>query len=126
MLQQPAKPTSDVGLYALLIGVGLAVWLVPWLLLGRKEAWDHWSYFSVSLPIMAVVSAYAGFRAKSRWWRWPLVLLVAQYVTSLVLAGGLGNLFPLGIVAFAIFAVPMVITAWVGALLARRIERHAS
>jgi hypothetical protein len=126
MLQQTPKSTSEVSLYALLIGVGVAVWLVPWLLLGGKEAWDHWSYFSVSIPIMAVVGAYAGFRAKSRWWRWPLALLVAQYVTSLTLAGGLGNLFPLGIVAFAIFTVPMVITAWIGALLGRRSERHAS
>jgi hypothetical protein len=126
MLQQTAKPTSEVSLYALLTGVAVAVWLVPWLLLDGKEAWDHWSYFSVSLPIMAVIGAYAGFRAKSRWWRWPLTLLVAQYVTSLALAGGLGNLFPLGIVAFAIFTVPVVITAWIGAFLGRRSERHAS
>ena len=126
MLHRTAKPTSEVSLYTLLTGVGVAVWLVPWLLLDRKEAWDHWSYFSVSLPIMAVIGAYAGFRARSRWWRWPLTLLVAQYVTSLALAGGLGNLFPLGIVAFAIFTVPMVITTWIGAFLGRRTERHAS
>jgi hypothetical protein len=29
-------------------------------------------------------------------------------------------------VAFAIFTVPMVITAWIGAFLGRRSERHAS
>ena len=125
-MQQIDKPTSDVNLYALVTGAGVAVWLVPWLLLGGKEAWDHWSYFVISLPIMAVVAAYAGFRTKSRWWRWPLALLVAQYVTSLALAGGLGNLFPLGMVAFAIFTVPMVITAWIGAFLGKRSERHAS
>jgi hypothetical protein len=111
-----------VALYALVTGAGVVVWLVPWLLLGRLEAWDHWSYFLVSLPIMALVAGYAGFRATSRWWRWPLTLLVAQYVTSLVLAGGLGNLFPLGIVAFAIFTIPLVITGWIGALLGRRSE----
>lgn len=125
-MQQTAKPTSEVNLYSLVTGVGVAVWLIPWLLLGGKEAWDHWSYFFVSLPIMAVVAAYTGFRTKSCWWRWPLTLLVAQYVTSLALAGGLGNLFPLGIVAFAIFTVPLVITAWLGALVGRRSEQHTS
>jgi hypothetical protein len=118
------RPVNN--LYALVTGVGVAVWLVPWLLLGGKEAWDHWSYFFVSLPIMAVMAAYGGFRTASRWWHWPLALLIAQYVTSLALAGGLGNFFPLGIVAFAIFTVPLVITAWIGALLGRRREQHAS
>jgi hypothetical protein len=124
--QQTAKPAPETALYALTIVVGLAVWLIPWLFLGRREAWDHWSYFSVSLPIMALVAGYAGFRAGSRWWRWPLSLIVAQYVAALVLAGTLGNLFPLGIVAFAIFGVPLVITAWIGALLGKRREQRAS
>jgi hypothetical protein len=126
MLQQTARSTSEVRLYALLAGVGVVVWLVPWLLFDGKEAWDHGSYFSASLPIMAIVSAYAGFTARTRWWRWPLALLLAQYVTALALAGRLGNLFPLGIVAFAIFTVPIVITTWIGVLLARRRERPES
>ena len=125
-MQHPAKPRGERNLYVLTVGVGVAVWLVPWLFLERKEAWDHWTYFLVSLPTMAVIAGYAGYRARSRWWRWPLTLLIAQYVTSLGLAGGLGNLFPLGIVAFAVFAVPLVATAWIGAVLGRRNERHTS
>ena len=125
-MQNSAKSNTEVSLHALLAGAGAAAWLVPWLLFGGKEAWDHWSYFAVSLPLMAIVSAYAGFAANTRWWRWPLTLLLAQYLTALVLARGLGNLFPLGIVAFAIFTVPMVMTTWIGAWLRKRRERHAA
>jgi len=125
MLQQNAIPASEKSLYMLTAGVAAAVWLVPWLLLGGKEAWDDWTYFIISLPVMSVVAAYAGFRSKSRWWRWPLTLILAQFVTLLLL-GGFGNLLPLGIVVFAILAVPMLITAGIGAWIARRRERHAS
>ncbi len=124
-MQQIAAPTSERHLYALLVGVAIAVWLLPWLLLHRKEAWDHWSYFVVSVPLMAIAAAYAGYRAKSRAWRWPLTLIVAQFAAALLL-GGFGNLMPLGIVVFVVLGVPMMITAWVGAWFGRRRERHAS
>ena len=123
-MQQSAMPKSERYLYVLLAGLGIAVWFLPWLLHGRKEAWDHWSYFLVSIPLMAFLAAYAGYRTKSRAWRWPLTLIGAQFVTALLL-GGIGNLFPLGIVVFAVLAVPMMITAWVGAWFGRRKEQHA-
>jgi hypothetical protein len=125
MLGQGAISTAEKNLYVFTAAVAVAVWLAPWLLLGRKEAWDHWTYFIVSIPIMSVVAAYAGFRARSRWWRWPLTLVLAQFVTALLL-GGFGNLFPLGIVVFVVLAVPMAITAAVAAWIARRREQHAS
>lgn len=124
-MQQNAMPASEKNLYMLTAGVAAAVWLVPWMLLGGKEAWDHWTYFIISLPAMSVVAAYAGFWSKSRWWRWPLTLVLAQFVTLLLL-GGFGNLLPLGIVVFAVLAAPMLITAGIGAWIARRKEQHAS
>ena len=125
MSKHNAMPTSDKSLYVLTAGTAAVVWLVPWLLLGGKEAWDHWSYFIISLPVMSMVAAYAGFRSNSRWWRWPLTLGLAQFVTLLLLSG-FGNLLPLGIVVFAILAVPMLITAGIGSWIARRREQHAS
>jgi hypothetical protein len=110
---------SDRHLYLLTAGAGAAAWGVPWLLLDGQEAWDHWSYFIISLPAMSAIAAYAGFRARSRWWRWPLTLGLAQFVVLLLL-GGFGNLLPLGIVAFAILAVPMLITAGMGAWIAQK------
>lgn len=118
-------PITEKSLYILTAGIAVAVWLVPWLLLSGKEAWDHWTYLTISVPAMSVVAAYAGFRAKSRWWRWPLTLALVQFATALLL-GGFGNLLPLGIVVFVILAAPMMITAAVGAWIARRGEQRAS
>jgi hypothetical protein len=120
--QGSAMPTLERNLYILTAAVAAATWLAPWLLLGRKEAWDHSTYFTVAIPLMSVVAAYAAFRARSRWWRWPLTLVLAQFATALLL-GGFGNLFPLGIIVFAIFAVPMLIAAAIAAWIARRRER---
>lgn len=117
-------PTLEKNLYALTVCVAVAVWLLPWLVLHRKEAWDHWTYFMVSIPAMCLVAGYAAFRARSRWWRWPLALVLGQFAAALLL-GGFGNLFPLGIVAFFILGVPMFITAAITAWIARRKEQHA-
>jgi Na+/proline symporter len=70
---------------------------------------------------MSVLAAYLAFRSRTMWARWPLVLVVSQFATALVL-GGRGNLFPLGIIAFFILGAPMVIGAAIGAWVARRRE----
>ena len=123
-MEQRGNPTAERKLHALAAGVGVAVWLAPWALLGGREAWDHWTYFTISIPVMCVVAGYAGFRAKSRSWRWPLTLVLAQFATALLL-GGFGNLLPLGIVVFLVLAVPMFITAAVSAYISRRREQQA-
>jgi peptidoglycan/LPS O-acetylase OafA/YrhL len=125
MLKQGAMQTTERNLLLVTVAVGVAVWLIPWVLLAGREAWDHWTYFIISVPAMSVIAGYAGFRAKFRSWRWPLTLVLAQFATALLL-GGFGNLLPLGIVVFMVFAVPMFITAAVGAWIARRREQHAS
>jgi hypothetical protein len=117
-------PALDRTLYTLTAATAVAVWLVPWLLLGGKEAWDHWTYFGVSIPAMSAAAGYAGFRAKTGWWRWPLTLVAAQFAAALLL-GGFGNLFPLGIIVFVILATPMLVAAAVGAWIARRGEQPA-
>lgn len=110
---------TEKNLHLVAAAVGVAVWLLPWMVLGRREAWDHWTYFAISVPAMCVVSAYAAFRANSRPWRWPLTLVLAQSATALLLSG-FGNLLPLGIVVFFVLAIPMFVTAVIAAWLARR------
>jgi hypothetical protein len=116
------KPAPEKNLRIMLAAVGAAAWVAPWLLLGRKEAWDHWSYFAVSIPVMCAAAAYAGYVAKARSWRWPLALALGQLAAALVL-NGFGNLLPLGVIVFAILSVPMLIAAAVGAWLGRRRDR---
>jgi peptidoglycan/LPS O-acetylase OafA/YrhL len=124
-MQREPQASAERHLYILLAAVALAAWLLPWLLLGRKEAWDHASYFSISIPIMSLAAGYAGYRAKVRAWRWPLSLIVAQVAAALVL-NGFGNLLPLGIMVFVVLAAPMMLAASVGAWLGRRQARQAS
>jgi hypothetical protein len=110
-------------LYWLLGALAVTAWLVP--LLGvRREAWDHWSYFLVSYPLMTLACGYAGFRAVARPWRWPLLVAAAQ-LGALLLVSGAGSLLPLGMIVFLILALPMLVAALIGAWLARRKERHA-
>lgn len=120
---QTALAASERYLFALTLGLAAAVWLVPWVLLGRKEAWDHSSYFLVSVPLMTAAAGYAGYRARRRAWRWPLALILGQFATLLLLQG-FGNLLPLGIIMFVILGVPMMVAASIGAWLGRRTERR--
>ena len=125
VMQQETEPRPERHLYVLLIVVAVAIWLLPWLLLGRKEAWDHPSYFTVSIPLISLVAGYAGYRAKMRAWRWPLTVIVAQVAAALLL-NGFGNLFPLGVMVLAVLATPMMLATWAGAWLGRRAATRAT
>jgi len=125
-LETHRTPATSRWLHALVVGLGILVWLIPWAFLNRMEAWDHSSYFLVSLPMMVVACVIAGFHVPLHPWRWPLILFLVQMVTMLLLGGGPGNLFPLGLVALAIFCVPLALAAWVGAWWATRSQKkHA-
>jgi hypothetical protein len=64
-------------LYAIAVVLPATVWLIPWMV-ATLEAWDHWSYLYVSLPLMTVFSYFAAFLTKSRPWRWPLAEVAPQ------------------------------------------------
>ena len=110
-----STPRLLCAVYTVTAGAAIVVWVVPWATFGGMEAWDHRSYFTVSLPLMMLVAGAAGYLEKARPWRWPLVMLLAQAITALILSGGPGNLFPLGVIVFAVLSVPIAIAAWVGA-----------
>ena len=109
---------STVLMYSLTAVVAILVWVTPWVVLGGIEAWDHWSYFTISLPLMMAIAGWAAHSVKSRAWRWPLIMLLVQTGTSLILNGGPGNLFPLGVIVFVVLCIPIAIAAWFGAWLA--------
>lgn len=108
---------TEKELYVLLAGLAVAAWVLPWLLLGKREAWDHWSYFAISMPAMCAAAAYAGYRARHRAWRWPLTLILAQFAAAVVTTG---EFLLIAIVVFALFATPMMIATALGAWFARR------
>ena len=108
---------TEKQLYALVVGLAVAAWLLPRLLFGEREAWDHWSYFALSMPAMCAAAAYAAYQARERAWRWPVAIILAQFAAAVITTG---EFLLIGIVVVALFSVPMMAAAALGAWLARR------
>lgn len=109
------------GYLYLIAGVaGIGVWVAVTALSGRREAWDSPLYFQAGLPVLCLVAAVLGFTVPERAWRWGAMPLVAQ--TAWMFATlGLGNLWPLGLLAGAVLSMPLILASRVGAFLRRRL-----
>jgi hypothetical protein len=86
---------------------------------GRREAWDSAMYLSVGIPVLCFASAVCGFLEPANVWRWGLVPMLGQALWMFA-SQELGNLWPLGLVAFGIFAIPLIIAARTGAAFFRQ------
>jgi hypothetical protein len=120
------KPRSAFVPFFVAIVVGMASWLVAAALGGRREAWDGPAYWVGAYPAAILVSGWLGYSFPDRPWRWALALFEAQFVAMVVRNGELGNLWPMGIVMFAIVALPAMGAAWGAARLARSREEASA
>lgn len=89
---------------------GAALWLVTSSLSGRHEAWDAPMYWSATYPAAILVSGLLGYLSVDGAWRWGLVIMLAQAVTMALVSSDFG-LLPLGLIMFAILAVPPMLVA---------------
>lgn len=106
---------------------GAGVWLTPWAIFGQTEAWDHNSYYYVSIPLMSAIAGPLAYHIRSASWQWPIVMLLAQVVMCVLLNDGLGNLFPFVLLFFLFFSIPSAIAAAIGTGLRKFVEhKHAS
>ncbi len=112
-------------LYGIAVAIGVLVWVGVSEVSGRREAWDSPFYFSVGIPVMCVAAACLAYVEPDRSWRWAVLPFAAQ-AAWLVLSQGLGNMFPLGFVVFAILAIPALLATRLGVFLARRRAKRAS
>jgi len=101
---------------------GIAVWIAVSAASGREEAWDSSLYFSAGIPAICAVSMALAFFAPVQSWRWGLTPLAGQFLW-LLLSQGVGNLLPLGVVAFGLFSVPAILAARAGAFLGNKWAR---
>jgi hypothetical protein len=97
---------------------GAVIWLAIAAASGRAEAWDSPLYFQFGLPLAVLVSAVLGWLVPERPWRWSMILMTAQWA-AMALTAPVGTLWPLGLVAFLVLAVPGVIAATLAARLRR-------
>ena len=85
---------------------------------GRREAWDSDLYFSVGLPIIALVAAVLGFLLPHRAWRWAFVPFGAQAVAAFV-QNPTANLLPIGLIVFGFFGVGCLVPTYIGVAIGR-------
>lgn len=94
--------------------IGVALWLATSLLTGKREAWDASAYWAVAYPVALVACGLLGYRYPERPWRWVLLLFEAQFIAMCFRNGELGSAWPLGIVLFAVIALPGMLAARLG------------
>jgi hypothetical protein len=97
---------------------GILVWNLVSSLSGQPEAWDSESYLFFGIPALCLVACALGFIEPRRPWRWGIVQTLGQAVWMFA-SQGVGNFWPLGIVAFGLFAIPSIVAGGLGALIAK-------
>lgn len=108
--------------FTALIG-GALLWLLTMAISGRNEAWDSPIYWTITYPLCIALSAFLAYREPVRPWRWALAIMLVQPVVMAFTSGGSFGLLPLGLILFAILALPVILAAWVGARFRLRATR---
>jgi len=114
--------SKEFWLYGTAVMSGVGAWVLVSVVSGQREAWDSERYLLIGMPVVCVVSAGLSFVEPTRPWRWGLAPILAQAVWMFT-TQGFGNLWPLGMVAFLVLAIPSILSAWFGAFLRKR-ARH--
>lgn len=105
---------SSKAAYGIAIGGGALLWLLTMALSGKTEAWDSGLYWTFAYPLAIALSGVLGYRVPDRPWRWGLAVMLVQAVVLALTAAGF-SLLPLGLILFAILALPAVAVAALGA-----------
>jgi drug/metabolite transporter (DMT)-like permease len=116
---------KDYWLIGIAAACGAAVWIVLSKISHHREAWDSELYFIYGIPIICVVAAVLAYIEPKQPWRWAVTPFAAQGIWML-LTQGFGSMFPLGLVVLAIFSIPALLTAALGAFLARKTTNRPS
>jgi len=116
---------KDHGLIGIAAAAGVAVWIVLSKISHRREAWDSGLYFLYGIPVICVVAALLAYVEPNRPWRWAVTPFAAQALW-MFLTQGLGSMFPLGLVVFAILSIPALLSASLGAFFGRKRASRAS
>lgn len=113
MLRMDRQRTHQAIIIAAVLGA--AAWWVTSVLNGSREAWDGAGYWSLAYPLSILACALLGYHYPIRAWRWAGVMFLAQFVVMCVRNGELGSLWPLGLLMFAVLALPGVAAAMIAA-----------
>jgi hypothetical protein len=96
---------------------GAANWEYTKEIAQAREPWDAPLYWQVAYPTLLLAAFLLGMAWRDRPWRWAVLLMASQAIWALVSAvilDGIPNLFPLGLVMFALLTVPCVLATYAG------------
>jgi hypothetical protein len=99
---------------------GASLWLVTAALSGRREAWDSPLYWSVTYPVCIALAALFAYLAPEKPARWAFAVMLVQPIAMIFGSGGDFGLLPLGLILFAILALPAFAAAKIAASIRMR------
>jgi peptidoglycan/LPS O-acetylase OafA/YrhL len=101
----------------LAVVAGAANWQYTREIAQGREPWDVPLYWQVSYPTLLLAAFLLGMAWRERPWRWAALLMAGQAAWALIVAiaaEGVPNLLPLGLIVFAVLALPCAIAAYAG------------
>jgi len=110
---------------AAVAGMGFALWVLIPILTGKpgKEAWDSSIYFTVGIPAIAAVSGLLGYLLPNHWWHFGLAAFLSQAI-YIIVKEPTANMLPPGLVVLAVFCVPYLAAACLGARLSAGLTKR--
>jgi hypothetical protein len=114
-MQMTARSTLLPAALAILLGA--ADWELTRRLGSRRKAWDDPFYWQLGYQLLLLAAFVLGLVWRERPWRWVVLLVAGQVAWSLALTlrdDGVPNLLPLGLVMFALLAIPCLFAAYAG------------
>jgi len=103
--------------------VGASLWLGTAAMSGRREAWDSQLYWLAGYPLCIALAAVLAYFAPGRPARWAFAVMLVQPIAMVLSSGGDFGLLPLGLLLFAILALPAFAAAKVAASIRARSAR---
>jgi len=96
--------------YAIAVIGGAALWFAATAISGKREAWDATLYWQVFYPLSIMLTGSIAYWVPEKPWRWGLAVMFAQAAALAFVSSSFG-LLPLGLMLFALLAVPPILLA---------------
>jgi hypothetical protein len=94
---------------------GVVLWGVASLLSHKREPWDASVYWVTVYPLAIAMSAVLAYRYPQRPVLWALVIFESQFLAMCIRSREAGNLWPIGMLLFAVVALPAIAAAKIAA-----------